>query len=366
MKVSATMSRPLERLALIRSSYGTNRVPLVAGRMFASRALSAIGLRHPWLVFRENPPAGDTLPAFKFFAILGTWMEEDVVGATVKNAFAQGCDRVFLVDNDSPDDTVVQAVSAGAELVQSFSTDIYDEVLRIRLMNEAVLRISAAEGSQHIWWLWIDADEFPHGPRGLTVRQFLSGLDRQFRIVGAQYINHYPDTAPYYRSAFHPLDFQPLCEHVPAGMCWLLHNSHPLRRFDRGRPVIGSILGLHRAHSSERPLVEPTESIFVHHFPFREKDVTLRRLRALFRSDAGDSTSRGDSHKVDPEAAKYMNVRLQSLEAVYSRDWAEVCVGSPWRLRAIPVPWPELVALEHVPVRRWYDPEGVRPESDSA
>jgi hypothetical protein len=141
-------------------------------------------------------------------------------------------------------------------------------------------------------------------------------------------------------------------------MCWLLHNSHPLRRFDRGQPNIGSVLGLHRAHSSERPLVEPSESLFVHHFPFRQKDVTRRRLLALFPTDTPDSSSRGDSYEADLEAARYMKVRLRSLEAVYSHDWGRVGLGSPWHLRAIPVPWQELAAPEHVAVRRWYEPKG--------
>ena len=41
------------------------------------------------------------------------------------------------------------------------------------------------DGSEHIWWLWLDADEFPHAPAGATVREFLEPLDRRFRVVGA-------------------------------------------------------------------------------------------------------------------------------------------------------------------------------------
>jgi glycosyltransferase involved in cell wall biosynthesis len=113
-------------------------------------------------------------------------MEEDVIEATVRNAFTQGCERVFLVDNESPDGTVETAIAAGAELAESFTTARHDEHLRIRLMNDAVWRISVAEAADHVWWLWLDADEFPHGPRGLTIRDYLATLDRSFRIVGAR------------------------------------------------------------------------------------------------------------------------------------------------------------------------------------
>ena len=54
-----------------------------------------------------------------------------MIEATVKNAFTQGCDRVFLVDNNSPDGTVQQAIAAGAEIAGSFSTPNYDELLKV-------------------------------------------------------------------------------------------------------------------------------------------------------------------------------------------------------------------------------------------
>jgi hypothetical protein len=78
-----------------------------------------------------------------------------------------------------------------AELVSFFSSDGYDEDLRLEMMNGAAARIAKAEGSSHIWWHFLDADEFPHGPRGLTIEEYLDTLD-EFRIVGSRWINHYP------------------------------------------------------------------------------------------------------------------------------------------------------------------------------
>src|SRR5262245_29704922 len=167
------------------TNYPLRSRPSLIARRVASRTLSALRLKHPWVVPQRNPTSPRVLEDFRLFAILGTWMEADVIEATVKNAFTQGCERVFLVDNESPDDTVEQAIDAGAELAGSFATAHHEERLRIRLMNEAASEISAADGSEHIWWAWLDADHFQHGPCGLTVREYLATLDRSFRIVGA-------------------------------------------------------------------------------------------------------------------------------------------------------------------------------------
>ena len=119
-----------------------------------------------------------------------------MIAATVRNALTQGCQRVILVDNDSPDDTVDLAIAAGAELGATFSTPQLDELLKIRLLNETVARVSEESPHDHIWWLWLDADEFVHGPGGSTVGEMLTTLDRRFRIVGTRYFNHYPDRRP--------------------------------------------------------------------------------------------------------------------------------------------------------------------------
>ena len=70
----------------------------------------------------RRPATASRCDRFGLYAIVVTWMEADVIAATVRNAFAQGCERVLLVDNDSPDDTVAKAEAAGAELARSFST----------------------------------------------------------------------------------------------------------------------------------------------------------------------------------------------------------------------------------------------------
>src|SRR5690242_8760943 len=137
-----------------------------------------------WITALPNPSLPKTLPGFRMFGVLGTWMEADVVAATVRSAMMQGCERVYLVDNRSPDDTVEIAVKAGAILARSFASDEYDERLRLRHMNAVMSEVSKAEGDQHTWWLFLDADEFHHGPSGMTLFEYLKTLDKQFRVVG--------------------------------------------------------------------------------------------------------------------------------------------------------------------------------------
>ena len=88
----------------------------------------------------------------------------------------------YLVDNDSPDDTVAKAGAAGAILARSYHTDYDDETLRLRHMNDVVREVSDNEPDEHLWWLFMEGDEFPHGPAGMTILDFLKGLDRQIRV----------------------------------------------------------------------------------------------------------------------------------------------------------------------------------------
>ncbi|MDQ1520750.1 MAG: hypothetical protein QOI55_1823 [Actinomycetota bacterium] len=303
-----------------------------------------------WVAVEEQPRSPQPLEDFRLFAIVCAWMEGDVIGATVANAFAQGCERVYLVDNASPDDTVEAAVAAGAVLAESFSTDRFEETLRFDIMNRVVREVSDAETDEHIWWLWLDADEFPHGPGGATVREHLTQLDRRFRIVGSRFINHFPDRQPAYVRGFHPLDFQSLGEEHTQGFCG--HRKHSLQRYDRGRPPITCDLGIHRALSDERPLLEPTEPIFLHHFPYRDPTATRHRLATLCGvDDDGSSRVREDDRAVDG-----MVSRFDTLDAVYRGDWANVRNyrnDGAWSV-ARPVPWESLCSPEDLTVKRWY------------
>src|SRR5439155_7901489 len=176
-------------------------------------------------------------------------------------------------------------------------------------MQAIVDEVSPDDGAEHIWWLWLDADEFYHGPRGLTLREYLATLDRRFRIVGGRFLQHYPGGEPAYVEGRHPLDFQPLCFETPLPNCELGHARHSLQRWDRDGPRIVSHDGFHAVTCTEK-LIEPAEPVVFHHFPFREEATTRARLETLH------GTGGGKDRISDLEDAGYhMRLRLRSLSA---------------------------------------------------
>jgi hypothetical protein len=276
-------------------------------------------------------------------------MEEDVVEATVRNAFAQGVEAVYLVDNASTDATVERAVAAGATLAESFATDVYEERIRILFMNGVVARVSLASGESHIWWLWLDGDEFPEGPDTMTVAEYLRSLDRRFRLVGSTYYNHFPVEPPAYIPGFHPLDFQPMCERFLPDQpryCTQPHWKHPLQRFDRSGPFLGALQGFHGATVvMGAKVAEPVGGIVTHHFPYREETATRRRMELLCggpdRNAYNDSIGNSSIKK-----------RFETLDAVYSGrfDAVDSLEAHVPRLGVHPTAWPG-PQFSH----RWYD-----------
>lgn len=317
-----------------------------------------------WITAHPNPSDAHVLPGVRLFAVLGTWMEADIVVATIRNALVQGCERVYLVDNGSTDGTVDLAVSEGATLARSFVTERYDEELRLRHMNAVASEVSASESDDHLWWLFLDADEFPHGPFGMTITDYVRSLDERFRVVGMRFLDHYPSVEPAYVSPFHPLDFQPLCEELALPMCPSRHRKHSLQRYDKGRVPILCGNGFHVAHCAE-PLFEPSQAGFLHHFPFRQREVTSRRLESLW-SPGRDGTPRAfGAHST------HMWTRYRSLDAAYTQDWASIHnflaldpmddVETPPALGASVANWTDLVEVEHQHVARWYSMVGAWP-----
>jgi glycosyltransferase involved in cell wall biosynthesis len=326
-----------------------------------NQVLEAASTDCEWIVTAPNPPNARILSRFRMFGVLGTWMEADIVAATVRNAITQGCERVYLVDNGSTDSTVQIACREGAVLARSFATERYDESLRLRLMNEVVSEVSVSEPDEHIWWLFLDADEFAHGPWGMTLYEYLKTLDERFRIVGVRYINHYPSETPHYVPGRHPLDFQPLCEELSFPMCPSRHRKHPLQRHDKGGSPIECGRGFHLAHCTEQ-LSEPDQPAFLHHFPFRDETVTRRKLEALWAKDQSGIPRALESHDT------HMLTRFRSVDAVYNQDWSGVenfialdelnaVVQSP-AFGVTLKPWSALVETEHQHVLRWYSMVG--------
>jgi hypothetical protein len=312
---------------------------------FQADADSTSGLHfpEPWVRAEETPAQVLPLEEFRFFAVLGTWNEEDIVEACVRNAMTQGCERVLLVDNASDDATVTRALAAGAELACRYSTDDYDEYVRLDHMQAAVDSLSAGSGTEHIWWLWLDADEFPQGRRDLTLREQLASLDQRFRVVGARVLNHYPSGSPQYVVGDNPLQYQPLAEEIVYPHCDLGHRKHPLQRWDATGSRITCGGGFHHASAAEQ-LIEPVEAVIIHHFPFRDEALTRARLKKLCEVSQEGWTPRAppinDHH--------HIWARYQSMDAVYRQNWAEVIDFLTGAKGVHPRPWTEVAEPGHL------------------
>jgi glycosyltransferase involved in cell wall biosynthesis len=296
-----------------------------------------------------NPASPDTLPGFELFALVKTWMDEDIVEATVRNAITQGATSVFIVDNGSTDETVQRAVNAGAEIAEVYRTEAFDGRLAQALLNAVVARESLRCGADYVWWLYLDNDEFSEGPDGLSIREYLATLDRRFRLVGAHYFNHFPTGKPEYLPGFHPIDFQPsYYDFVPTRTppCALGHWKHSLQRFDRHGQFLSSNPGAHSGHCYD-PLIEPNGGIVTHHFQYRDESFT----RAKLELTCGPGSTRTALHT--KEGFDGFTRRLQSLDAVYGQRWTDVItVPNKASTNHVPTPWPHVER-----VRRWYELE---------
>lgn len=271
-------------------------------------------------------------------AVLCVWNEEDVIAATVRHAFAQGCSNVFIVDNASEDGTVSAAVEAGAVLAASFGSKYFNEDLKVTYLNEVVRRWNAQHAPEQVWWLFADADEFPALDCGLRLADFLDQLDPAVRGVHGHLYNHWPTHQPYLAAGRHPADFMPLCDGAGGGKL-------PLLRYDRGHPHLWSIGGAHDVvtHGEVVPVVQ--DALHIHHFPHRKPETTFARLKKLvFRNN--DGTSRTDWHdnflkQVGANVSQY-NSRHTELTQLYSSH-----LGQALLCGSLPYDFKRLV--------RWYD-----------
>jgi glycosyltransferase involved in cell wall biosynthesis len=296
----------------------------------------------------DNPPRPQLLDDFAFCAIIKSWMDEDVIEATVRNAMVQGAEAVYLVDNGSTDGTVRIAQKAGAVVAEVYQTEAFDGRLAQALMNATVARESLRHGADHIWWLYLDSDEFPEGPGGMSIGEYLATLDVRFRLVGARYENHVPSAKPEYLPGYHPIDFQPLgYEFLPVRQppCGLGHWKHPLQRFDRFGHFVLSSPGAHSATCSDA-LVEPSAGILTHHFQYRDEELTRTKLKLT----CGPGSERTILYATRGQGGGFAR-RHRSLDAVYAGRWKEVDTVPNRNPDAAldPRPWAGLAT-----VRRWY------------
>ena len=249
------------------------------------------------------------IPGVRLHAVLATWNEADVVGATVGNALEQGCEAVHLLDNGSDDGTDEVARAAGAHVLEVFRTDRYDGRANQRRINAAIEDLSRAAGAAQVWWLLLDADELVEGPDGTTIRGLIDRLDRSIRVVGSRTINHYPRAEHPIEAGADPRGFPTNAQERRGVSCRAGHWKHPLVRWDAAGPPVIPQRGAHVASSSRR-LLEPPVSLVTHHYPYRNPEVTRERLARL-------------SARLDGEPWA-MGRRAANADAVYREAYAEV------------------------------------------
>ena len=297
---------------------------------------------------------------FRLICMLSSWYEGDIIAAQIANCRHHGCDEVCLLDNDSPDDTVRVAKHSGIDIVRSYSTEFYRDELRVRLLNEWIREIVHSNADEELWVLTLDADEMIQVPRGLTLREFIGSLDSMINTFGTYSFDHYPTDKPENIPGQHPADLQPYGWVRKSTFCSpAKHWKHPIVRYTRGHHFACQTRGLHIPFVSGNAfLVEPSESLWLHHFPFREESATRARLTALCTPSSelgGHHRSIVDDVRLNGEGAIK---RHRSLDLIYSQQWDSVELPhSQIEQKKIGVDvkhWSELMRPDEYEPLRWY------------
>lgn len=296
---------------------------------------------HSWQRFephdRAPTPARDD--EVLLYGLTSVWNEDDVIYATVRNLFLQGVDQVFVIDDSSDDDTVTEARAAGAVVLRDDSDGVFIERRRTHRLTRLIDEQTAAAG-RPVWWLVVDADEFPRGPGGATIREFLRTLPPTVETVGSRVLEHYPDSSSNPLPRCHPIDEIRHARWYNRPACAAGHWKHQLLRLNAPGER-GFMPGRHAiaAPPERRPVVESTRSLLMHHFPLRARERTERKLR-LSGAGTGRYRRSGDAFLIGR-----VNSRLRSLELAYADAYHRMPNPFPGEPRwSVAVsPWTELV-----------------------
>lgn len=300
------------------------------------------GWNSVWPIPRAAKPAPNA-PAPTIYAVISTWFDEDIVAANVRNCFAQGASKVFILDNASPDNTVANAKAAGAHISNIYETEKYDDDLRIHLQNEIIRLETEKSGISDLWWFVLDSDEFPASLDGRPLSNSLRGLPEDIRLLGCDFIDLYPygdNRETQYEPGRHPAECMTHGMWRRGGIrkcqgtkwfCQCGHWKHTLIRMlncrrdiahNRGNhtvtipPKDGGIQGATIAQSRivDHSIFEPDFEYVTFHAPMRSKEHMLKRLSAL----CGTGRSSWDEQVIRGQGAVK---RFRALDHVYSGDW---------------------------------------------
>jgi hypothetical protein len=273
-----------------------------------------------------NPPRAPARDRPLIYAVAAVWNEDDIIHALVAHLLSQGVDRVFVIDDESDDATRSEAAAAGAEVVALRSSGTYSEVARSRRVQKLVSEQTEDVGGD-VWWLVVDADEFPRGPGGLTVRDLVERCPPWVDVVGSRVLDHVPSNPVDYEPRRAPLPFFPLARWYQNPYCPRGHWKHPLIRV-RKTGDIAPMPGQHTVRASDgRRAREFGPTLLTHHFPLRNRDRTEAKLRR--------AAAPGSRYSASPDAFTRWRVkqRLAAFEDLYEGRYERVASGFPGDVR---------------------------------
>ncbi len=245
------------------------------------------------------------------------WNEDDIVYALVEHLLRQGIDRVLVIDDASDDATAEEALAAGADLIRLPSDGTYSEALRTARVRETIATQTDAAGGD-VWWLVLDADEFPVGPDATTVRDLVERAPPWVDVVGSRVLDHVPGEVEYVPRQ-PPIPFFPLARWFASDFCGRGHWKHPLMRVRRAGDVY-PLPGHHTVATADgRRAREYAPTLLTHHLPLRARARTERKLA---RSAAPDGR-----YGASPDSFTRARIaqRVRALDALYAQRHDLVC-----------------------------------------
>ncbi|MFI0367321.1 glycosyltransferase family 2 protein [Actinomadura sp. 1N219] len=270
---------------------------------------------HTWQTFDHGRDVAVASQEPLVYGLTQVWNEDDVIYATVRNLFLQGCDEVFVIDDASDDESATEAKAAGATVIQDASDGKFHERRRSERICTVVDAVTEAAG-RPVWWIMVDADEFPRGPGALTIRDLARDLPPSVDTVGSRVLEHYPGRSSAPRQRHHPLDELPSARWHTNPSCPEGHWKHQMLRL-RNPGELRFMLGRHTiaAPPQRRPIVESTSSLLMHHFPLRGKEWTQQKFQR-----AGSASGRYGASS-DSFVKRRLAVRLEMLRLAYEERY---------------------------------------------
>lgn len=260
------------------------------------------------------------------FAIVSTWHDADIITATVKNCLDNGCEEVYILDNNSPDDTVEKAEAAGAKISKVYETEYYDDDLRIKKQNTIAEAIVTKHNHREVWVITLDADELPIGYCGESIQETLGRLPGEVRTIGSNAIDLYPQQDDVYVDGTHPACcFAYGINRTAKFACNQHHWKHVAIRYFNSKFDIAQSRGNHYPARAKVgiPIMESKLELPIFHTPLRNRVDAERRLTALCgkKDKAGFHRSAGDDDAIGSQGAIK---RFNSLDSIYCGRWHEV------------------------------------------